>query len=86
MDGANSCVCFERQQAQPDTSNWSENIPVVLLGIRTVPKEDLHCTAAELVYGTTLRLPGEFFDSSCLTATLDPASYVARLKGSMFDL
>ena len=82
---------FHRQlkallKAQPDPSNWSESLPMVLLGIRTVLKEDLHCTAAELVYGTSLRLPGEFFDSSGLTATLDAASYVARLKGSMQQL
>ena len=26
-------------------------------------KEDLTCTAAELIFGTTLRLPGEYFVS-----------------------
>ena len=42
--------------------------------------------ATELVYGTTLRLPGEFFNSSGLTTTLDPASYVVQLKKSMQPL
>ena len=28
--------------------------PLILLGIRCTLKEDLHCTTAELVYGTTL--------------------------------
>ena len=37
---------------------WTESLPLILLGIRTTLKEDLHCTTAELVYGTTLRLPG----------------------------
>ena len=46
-------------------------------------KEDLQCTAAELVYGTTLRLLGEFFNDSKAEATPDPASYVTRLKGVM---
>ena len=48
-------------------------------------KEDLHCTTAELVYGTTLRLPGEFFSNSP-NVTSEPASYVAQLKGSMQQL
>lgn len=40
---------------------WTESLPVVLLGIHTALKDDIHCSAAELVYGTTVRLPGEFF-------------------------
>ena len=56
---------------------------MALLGIRTALKEDLYCTAAELVYGTTLRLPGEFFNSTSWTVTPDPASYVTKHKGSM---
>ena len=42
-------------------SNWVDDLPVVLLGIRATLKEDLSCTSAELVYGTTFRLPGDFF-------------------------
>ena len=61
---------------------------MVLLGIRTALKEDLHCTAAELVYSTTLRLPGEFFTRTSPIVTPDPASYVAKLhvKGSIRQL
>ena len=40
------------------------SLPMVLLGVHSAIKEDLHCTTAELIYGTTLRLPGEFFTSS----------------------
>ena len=43
------------------SSNWIDVLPVVLLGIRTTYKKDLKVTSAELLYGTTLRLPGEFF-------------------------
>ena len=39
------------------TVNWLEALPIVLLG-RSTLKEDLHCTSAELVYGTILCLPG----------------------------
>ena len=35
-------------------------LPLVLLGIRSVLRQDLQCSVAELVYGTSLRLPGEF--------------------------
>ena len=80
--------CFHRQlkaslKAHPNPTQWTESLPLVLLGVRTQLKEDLKCTAAELVYGTTLRLPGEFFDDSKAEATPDPTSYVTRLKGMM---
>ena len=42
-------------------SHWVNELPVVLLGIRASVKVDLSCTPAELVYGTTLWLPGDFF-------------------------
>ena len=64
-------------------SRCFENLPMVLLGIRTALKEDPHCTAVELIYGTTLQLPGEFFSSTGITDTPDPASYFAKLKASM---
>ena len=44
-----------------DLSNWVEILPIVSLGIRTAFKEDLNATAAEIVYGTGIRLPAEFF-------------------------
>ena len=53
-------------------------------GIRTTIKQDLKCTAAELVYGTALRLPGEFFTST--TNHLDPISYATQLKTFMQQL
>ena len=44
-----------------DTSNWVDVLPIVLLGIRTAIKEDLNTTAADIVYGTSIWLPAEFF-------------------------
>ena len=41
--------------------NWIEEVPVVMLGLRTAFKEDLGCSSAELVYSTHLRLPRGFF-------------------------
>jgi hypothetical protein len=37
----------------------TDTLPLVLLGIRTTYKEDLQSSAAELVYGELLRVPGE---------------------------
>ena len=54
----------------------------MLLGIRTAIKEDLQCTAAELVYGVSLRLPGEYFSPSF---SHDPG-YITRLKQCMSAL
>ena len=60
---------FHRQlkaalKGQPQTDSWIDTLPFVLLGILTTLKEDTSSTAAEMVYGTTLRLPGEFFTPS----------------------
>lgn len=60
-------------------SNWTESLPLVLLGIRSAIKEDLHSSSAELVYGEPLRLPGEFFHSS-MTGTTDVTDFTARLR------
>jgi cleavage and polyadenylation specificity factor subunit 1 len=59
-------------------SQWLDALPLVLLGIRTCLKEDLGCSSAELAYGTTLRLPGEFFQTT--QETPDPLSYVSKLR------
>ncbi|BHF60462.1 hypothetical protein SprV_0100342700 [Sparganum proliferum] len=42
-----------------DPGNWSDNLPLAILGIRAALKSDLGCSAAELVFGTTFRLLGE---------------------------
>ena len=68
-------------QSHPD--RWVDALPWVLLGIRSALKEDLQCTTAELVYGTTLRLPGEFIQPSARNPTSDPANFVTRLKETM---
>ncbi len=39
-------------------------LPWVLLGLRSAAKEDLHTSAVELVYGQTLREPGEFLPTA----------------------
>ncbi|CAK1590640.1 unnamed protein product [Parnassius mnemosyne] len=60
-------------------SNWTESLPLVLLGIRSAFKADLQCSSAELVYGEPLRLPGEFFESTVSTTT-DITDFTARIR------
>ena len=47
-------------KAKVITSNWFNELPLVLLGIKTALKEDISSSAAEMVYGQTLWFPGEF--------------------------
>lgn len=61
---------------------WTESLPFVLLGMRTALKEDLNSSSAELVYGETLRLPGEFFHKQPGNTT-DPSEFSARLTSVM---
>jgi hypothetical protein len=60
---------------------WTEALPLVLLGIRTAFKEDLQASVAELVYGEPLRIPGEL-----LTPTahpVDSAHLITELRQHM---
>ena len=57
---------FHRQlktafKAYLNSTQWTEPLPIILLSISTVVKQDLGCFAAEIVYGTTFRPPGAFF-------------------------
>ncbi|GFX58391.1 pol polyprotein [Trichonephila clavipes] len=65
-----------------NTEHWSDAFPAILLGFRTAYKEDLQSSSAELAYGTTIRLPGEFFYSSPMDSS--PIQLVENLK-SHFD-
>ena len=44
--------------------DWVAELPWVLLSIRTASKEDLNCFSAELVHGTPLSVPGDFWPST----------------------
>ena len=39
---------------------WIDDLPLVLLGVRSAWHEGADTTPAELLYGTSLRLPGQF--------------------------
>ena len=57
---------------------WTKLLPTVLLGLRTAYKEDLGASPSDLLFGTALRLPGEFFvaqDRPC-----SPSSFVDSIR------
>ena len=58
---------------------------MVLLGTRAALKDDLGCSTAELVYGATLCLPGEFFSASDDTLP-DASNYANQLRTAMQGL
>ncbi|GFX59543.1 uncharacterized protein K02A2.6 [Trichonephila clavipes] len=65
-----------------ENSKWSEIIPIVLLGMRSAVKKDINATCAELVYGTTLRLPSDLFSTDKITTTCNQ-TYVSFLREKM---
>lgn len=67
--------------------HWMEALPSVLLGIRAAWKTDLHATSAEMVYGSPLRLPGEFLSPQPGSEdNNDATSFVEQLRHHMQTL
>jgi transposase InsO family protein len=79
---ANGLVkCFRRTlkasiMCHPD-QQWTEVLPLVLLGIRTAFKEDLQASVAELVYGELLTPTAE---------SVDPVHLITKLHQHMGHL
>lgn len=67
-------------------SQWTEALPLVLLGMRNAWKEDLQTSPAELVYGEPLRLPGQFLCPTDDYKTADVTQYATRLRAYMAKL
>jgi cleavage and polyadenylation specificity factor subunit 1 len=68
-----------------DNSAWHEELPLTMLAIRNTVKEDLKTSPVELVYGCTLRLPGEMIAPQS-SPTYNYASYASRLAHRMREL
>lgn len=60
---------------------WIDLLPTVMFGLRTCYKEDLKASVAELLFGTTLRIPGEFFVNVEMPA--DPQIFVEKHREYM---
>jgi hypothetical protein len=70
--------CFHRRlkdalRARAAAADWPDHVPWVLLGLRAAPREDSGVSAAELVYGAPVVLPGQF-----LTAAEPPPEEFVR--------
>ena len=47
-------------RARLTTTAWMDELPSVLLGLRTMPKQDMGALVADMVYGAPLTVPGTF--------------------------
>ncbi|GFV04134.1 transposon Ty3-G Gag-Pol polyprotein [Trichonephila clavipes] len=64
---------------------WTELLTIVLLGMRSALKDDINATCAQLVYGTTLRLPCDLVTSDSINQTSN-STYVTSLIQTMRSL
>lgn len=72
-------------RAKLDNENWLGELPTVLLGLRAAPRCDTNVSAAQLVYGSTVRLPGEFYDNTN-SQFYDSYEYVQHLRETISSL
>lgn len=61
-------------------TTWVEELPTVLFGLRAAIRTDSQISAAELAFGKTIRLPGEFYDRSQQKDCNDPSSLVEKIR------
>nr|VZH96941.1 unnamed protein product [Spirometra erinaceieuropaei] len=69
-----------------ELENWTDHHSLVLLGVRSALKPDLNCSAAEVVFGATVRLPGEMIWPTPRGAVEDPNNLLHRLRQLMWKL
>ncbi len=62
-------------------NSWPSALPIVLYGLRTAPVADSNVTCAELVYGRTLKIPGEFCGTQ--PEIQNESGYVAQLRSAI---
>lgn len=67
-----------------EDGSWTDTLPIILLGLRSSFKPDIETTSAELVYGTPLRLPGEFICTE--DNNLQPNEFVRQFTTAMRDI
>lgn len=69
--------CPLKQALMCHGPDWYEALPMALLVLRSMVREDLQALTAQLTYGTTLRLPGQLYEQKAL---MNPPDYVTRLQ------
>jgi cleavage and polyadenylation specificity factor subunit 1 len=70
-------------KAQPEPHHWVDRLPFTMLGIRTALKPDVGYSAAEILYGVNLRIPGDLLTKNTQTCPQDLTQYTDRLKETM---
>lgn len=63
-----------------ENESWDEELPTVLLGLRAALRCETGLSAAELVYGQALRLPGDFYSEVSPKYDGDDYTYVNKLR------
>ena len=62
-----------------------EHVSFTLLGLRTAWRKEPRCSPAELVYGSTLRIPGEFIDTTPPLPLQPSTTFLRDLQKSMHE-
>lgn len=65
-------------------SNWTDALPLVLLGLRATFKPDLDASPAEMLYGQTIGLPGDFIDKT--DNSLSQHEFITHLRSIMDEI
>jgi transposase InsO family protein len=61
--------------------NWLDELPWVMLGIRTAPKEDLGSSSAEMVFGAPLTVPADFVSNT--SQSVSPRTHLLDLHATV---
>lgn len=67
-----------------DTTNWVDDLPLIVLSSRNTLKEDLGCSATEFVFSTPLSLPGQYFSPTTGPTWITP--FIQELCQKMANL
>ncbi|UYV77321.1 hypothetical protein LAZ67_15000497 [Cordylochernes scorpioides] len=67
-----------------NSNKWTESIPTVLLGLRAALRKDSDYSLTQMVYGKTIKLPGEFFDAPKIST--NPETFLHKLQKQMESL
>ena len=62
--------------------SWVDELPTVLLGLRAAPRSDTNVSAAQMVYGQSIKLPGEFICNDN-KETYEPYSVIAKIRDNI---
>lgn len=67
-----------------NNKNWTQELPLILLGLRSTYKNDIQATPAEMIYGTTLRLPSDFFVET--KPTNNETEFITEFRKTMSNI